>query len=769
MPTPPLLPSATVTPSPVPSPSATPLPEERLGLGQAALADGDFSGAAEQFTAGLTSGLLTDPEQIDAQFHLGVAYYEDGRFSEAATVLNELLQQAGTAAPDAALVYLARSLAQLGDNAGALARYDTYLTQNPEMAPYIAPRMADLQLGSGNREAALALLETAVSRPAHRLTEVDNRQRLIQLYTEENNLAAVVAQYDAIRAVAQTDFTRAQMLYLAGVADLQLGNTEAAYGRFSEAIVQYPRIYESYLSLVQLVEAGIPVNEYQRGLVNYHAASYDACVAAFDRYLLAEAEAPIPAAHLFQAWCYEGLGNLTEALAALNRYAELAPANALYETGKLFQRQSLLADAETTYLAFLESYPADENAPDAAWQTAVFAANQNNSQLAAQRFANLANQYPQAERAAEALFRSGLIWQQAGAPETAVLQWQRAAESYPEREFGAASMVWLLRTLPTLAAADTLTNTTTITQVVSLANSSGAVEFYTLRAREIAANELPFDEPSPFAMPTADETAVAQAAAEGWLRGWTGVGAETAVEPLGPALIADTRLVVGEKLWQIGELELAKRELESVRVAFSNDPIASYQLALFFRELGLYRSSILAADTVLRASGENIFEAPRFIGQLIYPVYYADLILPLAEQYGYDPRLQFALVRQESLFESFARSGAAAQGLSQVIPDTGVYIAQQLSWPNFKNEDLYKPYVGLTFGAFYLDQQLGFFDGDVHAALSAYNAGPGNAARWHGVAGDDLDLYVQTVDFWETREYIKRIFVGYELYRFLYE
>jgi soluble lytic murein transglycosylase len=163
-----------------------------------------------------------------------------------------------------------------------------------------------------------------------------------------------------------------------------------------------------------------------------------------------------------------------------------------------------------------------------------------------------------------------------------------------------------------------------------------------------------------------------------------------------------------------------------------------------------------------------VFEAPKFMGQLAYPVYYADLILPLAEQYDYDPRLQFSLVRQESLFESFARSGAAAQGLSQVIPDTGAYIANLLSWPDFTNEDLYKPYVGLNFGAFYISQQINTFDGHVHAALAAYNGGPGNAARWYDQAGGDLDLFVETVNFPETRLYIERIFVGFVIYDYLY-
>ncbi|MCA9986447.1 MAG: transglycosylase SLT domain-containing protein, partial [Anaerolineales bacterium] len=70
--------------------------------------------------------------------------------------------------------------------------------------------------------------------------------------------------------------------------------------------------------------------------------------------------------------------------------------------------------------------------------------------------------------------------------------------------------------------------------------------------------------------------------------------------------------------------------------------------------------------------------------------------------------------------------------------------------------------------AFYLDQQLDGFDGNVHAALAAYNAGPGNAARWYEVAGDDIDLFVETIDFTETRLYVERIYLGHAIYRHLY-
>jgi soluble lytic murein transglycosylase len=170
----------------------------------------------------------------------------------------------------------------------------------------------------------------------------------------------------------------------------------------------------------------------------------------------------------------------------------------------------------------------------------------------------------------------------------------------------------------------------------------------------------------------------------------------------------------------------------------------------------------------MRLTDVTVTKAPTFIGKLAYPINYSELIEFEAEKYGFDPLLQFALIRQESLFESFATSYAAAQGLSQVIPDTGAYIAQSLNWPDFRNEDLYKPYVGIAFGAYYLDQQLDAFEGDVAAALSAYNGGPGNAARWFEQAGHDIDLYREIVDFSETREYIDRIYESHTIYRFLY-
>ena len=772
------LPTVTPLPTATPTlaPTATPQPEERIDLGNAELANGDFSGAVTQFETGLLVAALKPEEREAALYALGVAYVQDGRFTAALNTFNQLLATTAGDAPAAVYFYMGQALTATEDYRGALGAYQQYLDANPEMAAYVSPLMAEIYFILGERENGVAAAETAVTGPADRLTEFANRQQLAQLYTDDGRLEDVLAQVDAMLLLAQKEATRGQLTYQAGMLELQLGDSAAAYQRFQTGITQYPRAYESYLGLVQLVDAGVPVDEFQRGMVNYFAASYEPCVAAFDRYLTDAAEINNDA-FLYRAYCYEGLGNLETALSVLD--ASLDPAKALFERAEMLARRPAFPEALDAYLTYVAAYPDGADAAAAVWQTAVLTAQLGDVDTAVIRYQALADLYPQHEDAAEALFEAGWLANGLGDVATAISAWQQAAEKYPSREFGAASMVWLLRTLPGLpaetqfaspaaAVTETVTAADLQTTVIELATSNTAVDYYALRAKGILAAERPFASDVPFVLPDGEETAVLQAEAEVWLQTRLELATDTAVSALSPELAGDIRLIMGEKLWEIGRRESAKLELESLRSDLSEDALSSYQLALYFRDLGLYRSSILAATTVLRLTGSDVYDAPRFIGQMAYPTYYADLAQPLAGQYGYDARLQFALLRQESLFESFARSGAAAQGLSQVIPDTGAYIAQRLNWPHYENDDLYKPYVGLNFGAYYLAQQLVAFDGDVHAALSAYNAGPGNAARWHNIAGDDLDLYVETVDFWETREYIKRIYTGYEIYVFLY-
>ena len=778
----------TATPTTTPTPTPTPLPADRVALGGTALEHGDYAEAARQFQLALEYEEDLETGQQEAAVRgLGEAYLRQGIYTETVAVLNDYLspltavpeggngsngerpQRTGPAVSDAGRViaafHLAEAHAKLGQCASAITFYESYLAANPDMAAYVQPRIAGCRLQTGETEAAVTAYEAALEAGAHRLTEIEIRQELADHYLEAGDFGAAVAQYDAIHDLAETENTRGQMTYLAGEAELMAGNEEAAFERFRYGLEHYPRAYGTYRGLVRLVDAGREVDLFRRGQVDYYAQAYAPAVAAFNAYLEVQSEEVRPDVHLFLAWSYEALGDLASALAHLEAYAavgataEGAPyeAEALYEKARLYDRAGQAENAIASYLEAAETHPRAEQAPSALWSAAVLVEGQGDAERAITLYRQLAADYPAYEEAAYALFRAGRLAWARGDEETAQATWQRLANQFPADEYGAAALVWLLKTLPPAE-----TQPYVITATAPLSN----VTYYGLRAQEVALGAPPFS-PPPALNLDADE-ASESAAAEAWLASWLDVSGDGVAGRLAPELVESGWLRRGEKLWRLGLFAEGKRELEALRTAYAGDALASYQLALFFRDLGIYRSSILAAESVLRLSGQTVFQVPRLIGRLAYPVYYRELILPLAEEYGYDPLLQFALVRQESLYESFIASPVGAQGLSQVMPATGEDIARRLNWPNYSNEQLYRPHVGLAFGAFYLDEQLGFFDGNVYAALSAYNAGPGSAARWYAVAPDDPDLYLETVDYRETRLYIKRIYTGYAIYRHLY-
>ncbi len=714
---------------------------------------------AKHFSRTLT---LEPATQVDTLFQLGVAYLAEGEAGDAATMFNQLFGLAGDDAPTAAHFHLAQANRLLGEYETAVDQYRAYLDAHPDMAAYIYPLIAESYLALGDSPAALDAYKAALTGKSHRLNEYETRQILAGYYLDGGDYAAAVEQYDAVIDFAQTTNTKGQMTYLAGAAELQNGNTDAAYDRFLTGVEEYPAVYETYLGLVELVKAEVPVDDYQRGLVDFYAAAYAPGIDAFEAHIASNPEDYQPDAHLYLAWSYEALEDSAAAYAQLKLYAAYEPAAALFEQAKMRARAGELEAAIALYQEFTATYPDHEDAPLAAWQAASLSEQAAELESAIEQFQNIADTYPDHKDAAEALYHAGWLAQNSDDRETALVLWQRAAETYAETEFGSKALVRLL-----LSEQDIEEDL--LVDLQELALNNPAAHFPALRARDIASGSKPFDSSIPFSLPVAADADRAEA--ETWLFDQLELAAEDiegSPGELGRELREDERLLIGEKLWELRLFEESKLELEALREAHAESLLDSYQLALFFRDLGLYRSSIIAGTTVLDLAGQSVLEAPSFIGRLAYPTYYADHILPLAEAYDYDPRLQFSLVRQESLFESFARSGAAAQGLSQVIPDTGAWIAERLQWPDYENEDLYKPYVGLEFGAYYLSQQIEAFDGDIHAALAAYNAGPGNAARWHDLAGSDLDQFIDVMDFWETQTYVERIYAGFDIYRSLY-
>jgi soluble lytic murein transglycosylase len=216
----------------------------------------------------------------------------------------------------------------------------------------------------------------------------------------------------------------------------------------------------------------------------------------------------------------------------------------------------------------------------------------------------------------------------------------------------------------------------------------------------------------------------------------------------------------------------ARSEFDGLWSSAASDPAGSLYLSRCLAELGYYPGAIQAARKALDAAGLNdaqTLAAPAYFSHIRFGPHFADILAPQAARFSLPPLLLFALVRQESMFGVSAASAANAHGLMQLIPPTAEAVAAELGMGGLTIADLYRPVINVQLGSAYLAGQRDSFGGDLFLALAAYNAGPTAAASWRDLAGGDDDLFVEVIRYDETRNYVRRIFENWVIYRDLYE
>jgi soluble lytic murein transglycosylase-like protein len=97
-----------------------------------------------------------------------------------------------------------------------------------------------------------------------------------------------------------------------------------------------------------------------------------------------------------------------------------------------------------------------------------------------------------------------------------------------------------------------------------------------------------------------------------------------------------------------------------------------------------------------------------------------------ARRHRLDPQLVLAVVHVESRYDTYAVSDKNAMGLMQILPSTGEWLAARLDVPWQGPQMLFDPVVNVRLGVAYLRQLLDRYDGNLPAALAAYNWGPGH-------------------------------------------
>jgi len=771
--TPSLTPSPSITPSPTPtitpSPIPTIIPLARVQVGDNALSNGDYVLARAEFQTVVNT--FADAEiRAAALWGLVRVNYEDEHDHEAIAFALQLANEY----PDSPFLAYAHFIAgqansNINRHQAAAESYAAYLELRPGLLEnYIEALRGDAFVEKRDYANALSAYQAALTAPS--LADGINLE--VKIATSKaaiGDFAGALVDYESISQRSNNDFIRAKMDYLAGYAHLILGETEEGYARYLHAVSNYPLAYDSYISLVELVAAGIPVDNFDRGLADYAAKQYDVALVAFDRYIADNPEGD-GTAQYYRAKTLYALGRYDEEVIAWSNFIDNYPNHRYWSEAwgeKSYTQWSDLNQLEAgkqTLLDFVHADPGHSDAPQFLMNAARLMERNDKVEDAIDLWLRLSEEYPGSNLAPEALFLAGITSYRLDDYAQALTIFQRGLLLIVAEENQARAYLWIGKTQQKLGDADAARD------AWQQAQSTNPTGYYSERARDLLTGTEPFSLPNAYNPETDSATERAEAAS--WLRITFNLPAETDLEGLG-TLQEDLRLQRGREFWELGLYNEARLEFESLRADVSESPADSFRLANYLLDLGLYRPAIFSARQVLDLAGMEdhaaSLHAPVYFSHIRYGTYYSDLVIPTAEEHDFHPLFIYSVMRQESLFEGFIHSVAGARGLMQIIPATGANIARSNSWLiEYSAEDLYRPMVSVKFGVWYLASNRELLDDDLYATLAAYNGGPGNAIEWQALGNGDPDLLLESVRFAETRNYIKAIYEAYNIYKSIY-
>ncbi|MGB0485922.1 MAG: transglycosylase SLT domain-containing protein [bacterium] len=194
-----------------------------------------------------------------------------------------------------------------------------------------------------------------------------------------------------------------------------------------------------------------------------------------------------------------------------------------------------------------------------------------------------------------------------------------------------------------------------------------------------------------------------------------------------------------------------------------------WKSSLVLDEYGEYRSLQTIVVNHYLGDLKRIPIKDQQVWTFAYPRPYWLDVQNFSKNAGIDPYLALAIMREESLYQADVVSPASARGLMQLMPYTGKRVAKIIGLKLKDEKDLFNPKINIQLGTSYLGQISKRF-GEVIQIAGSYNAGPGRMKEWLKRFPDrDLDEFVESIPYIETRNYVKRVFRTHQLYKAIYE
>jgi soluble lytic murein transglycosylase len=425
-------------------------------------------------------------------------------------------------------------------------------------------------------------------------------------------------------------------------------------------------------------------------------------------------------------------------------------AKSLYQLVKNYGSNARATESDALLARLLAEYPASEEAGDAIWWRAGWFLDKGDAASAIAEYRRLAAQVPSHEKAADALLAAGNILKTANKPKDALSVFQGVVSQYPASKSRFEAAYWSGRLY------EESVDKKSAVQSYRVALEGGLGDYYAgcALARLHKLDAASAGSVKIFTVPGA-----------GMAMGLMKTPA-SASAPSGPTC-GDDEVA---RLRFFGANGLPEGEWESLYLAErqASEPTCP-SLLTAMADAGYAHTAGQVADALGWDPEKGDSAGVRL--RIMYPKAYWDDVSLVARQAGLDPFLLLSVARQESTFRASIASGAGATGVMQLMPATAAWLAEKE--PGVAPEDatsLECPSSSLRMGAFYLARMVASNDGNVAAALAAYNAGPGNVRKWRRAQpGADTETFIESIPFSETQTYVKRVLGNLAAYRSIYD
>ncbi|MEW6100311.1 MAG: transglycosylase SLT domain-containing protein [Pseudomonadota bacterium] len=206
------------------------------------------------------------------------------------------------------------------------------------------------------------------------------------------------------------------------------------------------------------------------------------------------------------------------------------------------------------------------------------------------------------------------------------------------------------------------------------------------------------------------------------------------------------------------------RALQLIALGLRNEGVREWNWTLSFTSAGRMddRQLLAAAE---RACAAQVWDRcintsdrtkAEFDLDTRFPTPFRREVTTRAREIGLDPAYVYGLIRQESRFIMDARSGVGASGLMQLMPATARWTAKKIGLP-YSPELITDRDTNIALGTSYLKLVLDDMGGSQVLAAAAYNAGPNRPRRWREGAVLEAPVWVESIPFAETRDYVKKV------------